>query len=290
MMIQIDQIKIRDNWNIRKKFNPSDCNQLIASIKEVGLQHPIVINQNDELVAGYRRLFSCKSIGWLEIPATTIEYKSELHERIAHIDENILSRSLSERELEVALSEKKKIYSLLYPKAEKTGPKKEDEPKSFAKDTAEKSGKTPREINKLTKRVDDVTKLVREAYEDGNISSSQIDELARLTKEDQDKLLPRAKGMSVAETKLMVDDFIKKTRAKVSGKGSNIEIDDKNIEVILESERLLRAIKTTDVLINGFINGNKFIFLDEDHFKSLKATVKSLSETLSNFKTRLEQN
>jgi hypothetical protein len=289
MLVKISDIKIRQNWNIRKAIGASDLARLTESIKQIGLQHPVVLNANYELVAGYRRIMACKNIGLVEIPATIIEYASEIHERIAHIDENILTKSLSEKELEIALSEKKRLYLLIHPKSSNPGPKKEDNTRAFAQDAAEKTGRAPREINRLTKRVDDVTDEVRIAYEESEITSSQIDEIARIPKNDQNLLLERAKGLSVAETKLMVDDYKNKAKAKkdiVAGK----LIDDKNIEVILEAQRISRSIKTTDVILNAFINGNKFVFLDEENYNSLLATSESLHETLTIFLSRLQEN
>ena len=286
MMVAISEIKIRDNWNIRKPSN-LDASQLIASIEKVGLQHPIVLNKNYELVAGYRRLHCCKSLGWQEIPATIITYESEMHERIAHIDENILAKSLSEKELELALAEKKRLYMLLYPTASNRGPKQDDDPRSFAKDAAEKTGRSPREINKLTKRVNDVTKEVRQAYEVGKLNSSQIDELARIPKQEQNKIMEKTVGLSVAETKLMIDDYRRKQKSKDLGK-SKIT-DDRNIDIILEAKRITRAIKLADSLMTNFLGGNKFVFLDEECFDELKSSTNSIQETLKVFVNRLSE-
>jgi len=49
-----------------------DLNGLSRSIQEVGLLHPIVINERDELIAGQRRLQACKKLGWTEIPVHVV--------------------------------------------------------------------------------------------------------------------------------------------------------------------------------------------------------------------------
>jgi len=62
----IDNIKINERF--RKDLG--NINPLAQSIKEIGLLHPIVINENNELIAGVRRLEACRKLGWVDIPIT----------------------------------------------------------------------------------------------------------------------------------------------------------------------------------------------------------------------------
>jgi len=54
MQINIDEIKIRKR--IRKDIG--DIASLANNLTEIGLLHPIVINEANELVCGYRRAFA----------------------------------------------------------------------------------------------------------------------------------------------------------------------------------------------------------------------------------------
>jgi N6-adenosine-specific RNA methylase IME4 len=57
----------------RHRRDLGDVGQLAASIKSVGLLHPIVITPERKLVAGERRLQACKALGWTHIPASVVK-------------------------------------------------------------------------------------------------------------------------------------------------------------------------------------------------------------------------
>jgi ParB family transcriptional regulator, chromosome partitioning protein len=79
------KIKIED-IKIDKRFRKDvgDIKKLANSISEVGLLHPLVLNENNELVAGQRRLEACKLLGWSEVPVNIVNLKDivkgEFHE------------------------------------------------------------------------------------------------------------------------------------------------------------------------------------------------------------------
>ena len=84
--IKISDIKIRNRF--RKDFGELD--KLVSSIKEIGLLHPIVIDEDHQLVAGQRRLESCKKLGWIDIPVHIVNLQDltlgEFHEN--HVRKN----------------------------------------------------------------------------------------------------------------------------------------------------------------------------------------------------------
>ncbi|OLB72476.1 MAG: hypothetical protein AUI16_20245 [Alphaproteobacteria bacterium 13_2_20CM_2_64_7] len=57
----------------RHRRDLGDISALAASIAEVGLLHPIVVNPAGELIAGERRLAAAKLLGWNEIPTTIVD-------------------------------------------------------------------------------------------------------------------------------------------------------------------------------------------------------------------------
>jgi ParB/RepB/Spo0J family partition protein len=82
-----------------------DLDMLAKSIQETGLLHPVVINQNNELIAGARRLEACKFLlGWTEIPVTIINLddivKGELHENTVRMDFKFSERIAILQEIE----------------------------------------------------------------------------------------------------------------------------------------------------------------------------------------------
>lgn len=65
MKIAISLIKVDAEERIRKDMG--DLEPLVDSIEKVGLINPIVIDENSNLVAGFRRLEACRRLGWEEI-------------------------------------------------------------------------------------------------------------------------------------------------------------------------------------------------------------------------------
>jgi ParB-like nuclease domain len=57
----------------RHRVDLSDIAGLGASIRELGLLHPIVIRPDGLLIAGERRLEACKSIGMAQIQVTVVD-------------------------------------------------------------------------------------------------------------------------------------------------------------------------------------------------------------------------
>ena len=85
--------------NDRLRKNIGDISSLAANIKELGLLSPIIINQNNKLLAGERRLTACKSLGWTEIPAIIKEVTDAEQELLIEIAENVNRESFTREEL-----------------------------------------------------------------------------------------------------------------------------------------------------------------------------------------------
>jgi hypothetical protein len=60
----------------RHRRDMGDIDALAASIKDIGLLHPIVVRPNGVLVAGERRLRAAKMLGWTEIPVNIIDLEA----------------------------------------------------------------------------------------------------------------------------------------------------------------------------------------------------------------------
>src|SRR5262245_9566452 len=60
----------------RHRRDMGDVDGLAASMKELGLLHPIVVRPDGVLVAGERRLRAAKLLGWTEIPVNIIDLEA----------------------------------------------------------------------------------------------------------------------------------------------------------------------------------------------------------------------
>lgn len=89
--IKISKIKI----GLRFRHDLGDVNALVQSIKEIGLLHPVVLNQNNQLIAGQRRLEACKLLGLKEIPATIINLDNIV---TGEFHENVIRKGFTSRE------------------------------------------------------------------------------------------------------------------------------------------------------------------------------------------------
>jgi ParB family chromosome partitioning protein len=56
----------------RHRRDMGDVVGLSESIEDVGLLHPITVDEGNRLLAGARRLAACKTLKWKTIPAVVV--------------------------------------------------------------------------------------------------------------------------------------------------------------------------------------------------------------------------
>lgn len=197
----------------------TDIEELKKSIETVGLIHPLTINGKNELIAGGRRYQAIKELGWTEAPVQIIE-KNALEQELISIDENLVRKPLNKIELENCLNRGREIYEELNPLAEKisveakilTPAEKKQEKKqeendttSFAAVTSEKTGLSKAVIKSAIKRDALSSERIKEARGTGDISASQVNEIIKLDKEEQDQILPYVQNKAVKEVRKIVE-------------------------------------------------------------------------------------
>jgi ParB family transcriptional regulator, chromosome partitioning protein len=57
----------------RYRRDLGDIDALAASIEDIGLLHPIIVDEQGFLLAGARRLAACKRLGWKKIPVNIVK-------------------------------------------------------------------------------------------------------------------------------------------------------------------------------------------------------------------------
>lgn len=95
MQVRIDEIVIRK----RIRRNLGDIVPLMESMKKFGLMTPIIINKENELIAGRRRLEAAKQLGWRTINATVVDKDDPLEKIEMEVEENIQRRNFTTDEL-----------------------------------------------------------------------------------------------------------------------------------------------------------------------------------------------
>ena len=104
--MKINEIIITER--IRKDLG--DLSLLKKSIERYGLLHPIIINKNNQLVSGERRLTAAKELGWedIDVVVKDLTYKEALN---IEITENTTRKDFNNPELTTGLKKHQRIYS-----------------------------------------------------------------------------------------------------------------------------------------------------------------------------------
>ncbi len=98
MKIPIERIQVDEVARVRKEIG--NLEPLQESIAAVGLINPLLIDERDNLVAGYRRFCACRNLGWQEVEVKIIEFGGdELGMLDVEIAENFFRKDFSPQEI-----------------------------------------------------------------------------------------------------------------------------------------------------------------------------------------------
>jgi DNA modification methylase len=90
MRVAIKDVKITDRQ--RKDFG--NIEEFANSLARYGLLHPIVIDEDNNLIAGHRRVLAAMQLGWTDIEAVQRGGLDELARRELELEENIRRKDL----------------------------------------------------------------------------------------------------------------------------------------------------------------------------------------------------
>jgi len=214
----------------RRALDPAKVDELVASIREVGLLEPIIVTpigpvqrrfkgrkiayfSQLRLVAGWHRLEAAKKLGWRAIPATVIQPGHPLQCDLIEIDENLIRVELTELERGEHLADRKAIYEQLHPEtkagtAQALGMNQalgndvgDNLAPTFTQDTAAKTGLSQRTIERAVHRAENIAPEIRdEIREMPKIADSGV-ELDALAKVPQEEQLAVVKAVKAGEAK-----------------------------------------------------------------------------------------
>jgi ParB family chromosome partitioning protein len=237
----------------------TDVDTLIESIENIGLINPLIINDDNQLIAGGRRYSALKKMGREEAPIIKVN-EGELKEELISIDENLVRKNLTDLEFENCLRRGKEIFEKLNPDSfeeikiedlKKPSKKKleenvdieapvEDEVKTFVKDTSDKTGLSERAIKAAILRDRESAHSVKEARLNGELGATGANELIKLPQEVQEEILPYIKEKA--------SNVVREIVKEVQNVGAN-----EAIEKILAKDPLMddfKAIKNTSKRLN----------------------------------------
>ncbi len=85
----------------RIRQEEGDTGSLNESIEKHGLLHPILVDEQYNLIAGYRRLQVCRKLGWTHIEAIVVETGGDRLKKLEiELQENLGRRDLTDGDLE----------------------------------------------------------------------------------------------------------------------------------------------------------------------------------------------
>uniref|UniRef100_A0A6M3II68 Putative methyltransferase n=1 Tax=viral metagenome TaxID=1070528 RepID=A0A6M3II68_9ZZZZ len=94
MKLPIPAITIRPDRS-RRTFNPAKLDSLAESMRTIGLIEPIVVDENNQLIAGERRIRAAKSIGWTEIDVVYMKDLTDWQKQVVELEENLQREDLT---------------------------------------------------------------------------------------------------------------------------------------------------------------------------------------------------
>ena len=254
MRIKISNIKINPG---RREAEPKAVEELARSITAVGLMNPVTLDQNNTLVAGLHRLEAAKLLGWTEIECTTIGMDS-VQAKLAEIDENIVRTKLNRQELCEQLLRRKEIYETLHPETRhgmRNGQTAKNanlatlETKSFAEDTAEKTGMSKRAISRLLQIANNLTGDARRIVEAHNMTQDTALKLSRLQHDEQ----VEAASMLAAGTMESVEQYQEYQRERRRAIAMSRPLsDDPPVDTRTEAEKEQEKREALDGLVREF--------------------------------------
>ncbi|MEY9131925.1 hypothetical protein ACVMII_000793 [Bradyrhizobium diazoefficiens] len=205
--ITMNGIHIEDD---RMPLDEEHVKLLAASIKEIGLIEPIVVCRRYHrtptlvLVAGRHRLEAHKRLKLQTIAAIVEEEDSPAVDRwrkLAEIDENLIRRHLTAAQRAKLVARRKALYEAVHPQTKHGGDRKSTNAKnqdaefasrSFAADTATKTGKSKRSVEVDAARAkalgDDLDRVAGTSLDKG----TELDALAKMSREERAPLIEQA--------------------------------------------------------------------------------------------------
>ena len=91
MALKIEYLRIseiREYAKNARTHSPEQIAQIIDSINEFGFTNPVLVDENNELIAGHGRIQAAKAMGLKEVPAIRLSNLSDAQKRALRIADN----------------------------------------------------------------------------------------------------------------------------------------------------------------------------------------------------------
>ena len=215
----------------------SDWDNLLKSIKEIGLQEPIIITKDNMIVSGHQRVRACKELGIDTVEAVYREYATEDDLTRAVIEINIIQRGVGNPnpvKFGRCIKELERIYGIRNGGDRKS---EKSEPNGLGlitqDDLAEKlhlSTETLRNYKKLADTIPELQELII----DGKISPKAARALAKRLSQDEQLELISSLDVSKKYTMKEIESAVQEYKKQLESKDEQIEADRKKYNDFLK--------------------------------------------------------
>jgi len=209
MKIQIKDLKISER--VRKEF--SNIDELAGSIKELGLLQPILVSNDNELIAGHRRVLASKLLGLKDIECSKINPSNELQKLDMELAENVKREDFNPMELARGLSKRKELYEFEHPETKHGGDRKSSRKDddlntpTFVASTSSLLNISESNVEK-TLQLNDIKPELQDKVENNELRKSQALAIHRKEKKIN-KLKEEVKELKPQEINLFEGDCLK---------------------------------------------------------------------------------
>ena len=190
----------------RRSVDAGKVTELAASIRRIGLLHPITVTSDHRLVAGAHRLEACRQVGMCEIDCCFMDGDS-LHIELAEIDENLIRNELdaiSIGELAIRRDEILESLGLRAEVGQGRPPKNsaESAPLKTTETIANEIGMSKRSLQVNKQLARDLIPEAKEVVRKADVPKKDALKLARMEPEEQKAL---AEKIASGAAKSLVD-------------------------------------------------------------------------------------
>ena len=219
--IHVAQVYVRPG---RRAVRPDRVQSLADSIRDIGLQNPIVIRADGRLISGAHRLEAYRLLGRTTIPCRVAPMDGELWEQalrdgnthlvdeLQEIDENLQREELTALEQGEVIARRKVIYETLHPETKHGGDRRASRSNCdlntprFTEDTSASAGLSERSVQ-VSAQIGSMPIEVRDAVRNTPLADNQQEllKLAREAKRDPAQAVRIAEAARDTQAKRVTD-------------------------------------------------------------------------------------
>jgi len=291
--LNVNEIKIKEGRNFRIEFDKEGFEELKLSLANRGLLQPIVIDEDNYLIAGERRLRAARELGWKTIEVSYFKCENEDDKIAAGIEENFHRRTYSKSDFFRAAAwykgycERKGMIINKKGKVKKGKDNEIENKPTFVEHLSDKTGQSKTTINENVKIGETMTEKMAQAIDSGEMTKKQALEISKVEDEKKrDEIVDKVKGKTLDETKEIIEETVEETKETKKVKKTSKTINGINADVWLKG--LINTLnKLNDDIYEAFEKEawEKVSFESKVFFKAVNNHIHHVRALEDNFKS-----